>query len=73
MAKTIAAAARGKLDAARSHRLARAQMAQVALYDSALETDAWRLARSALANATEGSLKDGYNSVARHFSGELKT
>ena len=48
-------------------------MAQVALYDSALETDAWRLARSALANATEGSLKDGYNSVARHFSGELKT
>ncbi|CAK15841.1 RHS repeat-associated core domain-containing protein [Pseudomonas entomophila] len=73
LAKTISAAARGDLDAASSHRLARAQMAQVALYDSALETDAWRLALSALANATEGSLKDGYNSVARHFSGELDT
>ena len=72
LARTLEAAARGQLDAEASHQLSRAQMAEVALYDSALNTDMWRLALSALANASEGNLKDAYNSVARHFGEALE-
>ncbi|MBV6290356.1 RHS repeat protein, partial [Pseudomonas sp. MAFF 301350] len=73
LARTLEAAARGQLDAEASHQLSRAQMAEVALYDSLLNTDAWRLALSALANASEGNLKDAYNSVASRFGEPLES
>ncbi|MFJ4344025.1 RHS repeat-associated core domain-containing protein [Pseudomonas sp. NPDC089401] len=73
LATTIDAAARGELDAAASYQMSRAQMAEAALYDSALETGFWKLSLSALANAGEGAIKDGYNSVASHFGDELQS
>ncbi|WP_455912812.1 RHS repeat-associated core domain-containing protein [Pseudomonas palmensis] len=73
LARAIEAAARGQLDAAASHQLSRTQMTQAALYDSLLSTDAWRLALSALANASEGNLKAAYNHVASHFGEALES
>ncbi|WP_367237058.1 RHS repeat-associated core domain-containing protein [Pseudomonas sp. Rh2] len=64
-------AASGNLDAEVNHARARQQLAQVALYDSLFEVDAWTLAAAALANAGEGLLKSAYNGVARQFDEAL--
>ncbi|AZL73602.1 RHS repeat-associated core domain-containing protein [Pseudomonas oryziphila] len=72
LARALDDLAKGRLDDQASRRMARQQLAQVALYDSALEVDAWLLALAALGNAAEGTFKQAYNSVAGHLSGELE-